>query len=335
LAVGWLVEGTPGSVAAPSDDSGFATIGWPARGVSAAEVLGSPLLAGPGADWPVPIASVAKVMTAYVVLHDHPLGAGGSGPQIIVEVSEAAAYPAEVRAGESVVPVQAGEVLTERHALEALLLPSADNVAWILARWDAGSLGAFVERMNRAARRLGMTSTNYTDPSGLAASTTSSAADQVRLGIAAMGQEALAEIAGQSSAVIPVAGTVDNLNRLLGEDGIVGLKTGSTSAAGGCVLLAARSEAGHRRSLIVVAVLGQPGNPGTIVSAALRAGQRLLIEIERTVGVQPASSAALGPRERDRSPAAQDQRLRRLREPSGSPIPSLGPTRPRGGGVSV
>jgi D-alanyl-D-alanine carboxypeptidase (penicillin-binding protein 5/6) len=169
------------------------TIGWPARGVSAAEVIGSPLLPGPGADRRVPIASLAKVMTAYVVLHDHPLG-GGSGPQIIVEPSEAAAYPAEARAGEPVVPVDAGEVLTERQALEALLLPSADNIAWMLTRWDAGSLEAFVDRMNGAARRLSMTSTDYTDPFGLAASTTSSAADQVRLGIAAMRQEALMDI---------------------------------------------------------------------------------------------------------------------------------------------
>jgi serine-type D-Ala-D-Ala carboxypeptidase (penicillin-binding protein 5/6) len=283
LAVCRLVDGTPRSAAAPPADSALGTIGWPAAGVSAAEVTGGRLLLGPGAERPVPIASVAKVMTAYVVLHDHPLGADESGPRIVVEPSEAAAYPAEADAGESVVPVEAGEVLSERQALEALLLPSADNVAWILARWDAGSLGEFVNRMNAVARQLGMTSTHYTDPSGLAASTTSSPADQVRLAIAAMGQPALAEVASQSSAVIPVAGTVDNLNRLLGEDGIVGLKTGSTSAAGGCVLLAARSEARHPRSLIVVAVFGQPGSPDTILPAALHAGQQLLIEIERHV----------------------------------------------------
>jgi serine-type D-Ala-D-Ala carboxypeptidase (penicillin-binding protein 5/6) len=289
-----LVNDTPGSAAAPRTDSASATIAWPAGGVSAAEVTGSGLLLGPGANRPVPIASVAKVMTAYVVLHDHPLSADGSGPLIVVEPSEAAAYPAEAHAGESVVPIEAGEVLTERQALEALLLPSADDVAWILARWDAGSVGAFVDRMNAVARQLGMTSTHYTDPSGLSASTTSSAADQVRLGIAAMGQGALAEIAGQSSAVIPVAGSVENLNRLLGEDGIVGLKTGSTSAAGGCVLLAARSESDHRPSLIVLAVFGQPGSPGTILSAALRAGRQLLTEIEGNVGVRSASSAAAG-----------------------------------------
>lgn len=221
-------------------------------------------------------------MTAYVVLRDHPLSAGESGPQIVVAPSEAAAYPGEVRAGESVVPIEAGEVLTEREALEALLLPSADNVAWILARWDAGSQEAFVDRMNAVARQLGMTSTRYTDPSGLAASTISSAADQVRLGRRAMGQAALAQIASQAAAVIPVAGMVHNLNRLLGEDGIVGLKTGSTSAAGGCVLLAARLDgAGNRRSLIIVAVFGQPGSLATLISAALHAGDQLVLEIER------------------------------------------------------
>jgi serine-type D-Ala-D-Ala carboxypeptidase (penicillin-binding protein 5/6) len=279
LAACWLVRGTPRSAAAPVDPASTG-IAWPAGGVSAAKVTGGRLLLGPGADRPVPIASVAKVMTAYVVLHDHPLSGDESGPQIVVEPSEAASYPAEARAGESLVPVRAGEVLTERQALEALLLPSADNVAWILARWDAGSQAAFVDRMNAAALQLGMASTHYTDPSGLAASTTSSAADQVRLGIAAMGRPALAEIASQPSADIPVAGTVENLNRLLGKDGIVGLKTGSTSAAGGCVLLAARSNAGQGQSLIVVAVFGQPGSRDTILPAALQAGQQLLIELE-------------------------------------------------------
>jgi len=314
LAVFGVVRADSHSGADPGPGSALATIEWPAAGVSAADVAGGPLLLGPGADRPVPIASVAKVMTAYVVLHDHPLSDDGPGPEIVVEPAEAAAYPAEARAGESLMPVQAGEVLTERQALEALLLPSANNIARILARWDAGSVGAFVERMNAVARQLGMASTNYTDPSGLAASTTSSAADQVRLGLAAMRQRALAEIAGQSSAVVPVAGTVKNLNSLLGEDGIVGLKTGSTSAAGGCVLLAARSDAGHRRSLIVVAVFAQPGSRDSIVSAALHAGQQLLIDLER----KPASA--------DRRP----HRSRALRTASASPSrPRLAAPGPR------
>src|SRR5690348_6549623 len=188
---------TPGAGTAAPRQERLAAVSWPADGVSAADIGGFGVVAGPGATRPVPIASVAKVMTAYVVLHDHPLPGGGSGPDIAVQASEAAAYPSQARDGDSLVPVAAGETLTERQALEALLLPSADNVAWILARWDAGSQAAFVARMNATARRLGMTGTSYTDPSGLDSSTTSTAADQVRLGVATMRVPALAAIAAK------------------------------------------------------------------------------------------------------------------------------------------
>ncbi|HLK76597.1 MAG TPA: D-alanyl-D-alanine carboxypeptidase [Streptosporangiaceae bacterium] len=259
-------------------------VSWPASGVSAADIGGFGVVAGPGATRPVAIASVAKVMTAYVVLRDHPLSAGGSGPDITVQPLEAAEYPSQVRDGDSLVPVVAGERLTERQALEALLLPSADNVAWILARWDAGSQAAFVARMNATARRLGMTGTSYTDPSGLDPSTTSTAADQVRLGMAAMRVPALAAIAAMSAAVVPVAGLVRNYNTLLGQDGITGLKTGSTHAAGGCVLIAAWHQAGAHYTLIVAATFGQPGTAQTILPNALQAGRLLVLALDRSLG---------------------------------------------------
>jgi D-alanyl-D-alanine carboxypeptidase (penicillin-binding protein 5/6) len=267
------------------------TVSWPADGFSAADIGGVGLVPGPGATRPVPIASVAKLMTAYVLLHDHPLPADGPGPEITVQPSEAAAYPAQVRDGDSLVPVTAGERLTERQALAALLLPSADNVAWILARWDAGSQAAFVARMNATAQRLGMTGTHYTDPSGLDQSTTSTAADQVRLGAAAMRVPALAAITAMPAAVVPVAGMVRNTNTLLGQDGIAGLKTGSTQAAGGCLLVAAWSQVGGRRTLIVAATFGQPGSAQTILPNALRAGHDLVLALNRALGV----TAAGGP----------------------------------------
>ena len=269
--------------AAPRQDR-LATVSWPDQGVSAADISGFGVVAGPGATRPVAIASVAKVMTAYVVLHDHPLPSGGSGPDIAVQPSEAAAYPSQVRDGDSLVPVVAGERLTERQALEALLLPSADNMAWILARWDAGSQAAFVARMNATARRLGMTGTSYTDPSGLDPSTTSTAADQVRLGTAAMRVPVLAAIAAMPMAVVPVAGMVRNYNTLLGQDGITGLKTGSTQAAGGCVLIAAWHKASGHRTLIVAAAFGQPGTAQTILPNALQAGHNLVLALDRALG---------------------------------------------------
>src|SRR5690348_6240539 len=155
---------TPGAGTGASLQARLAAVSWPADGASAADISGYGVVYGPGATRPVPLASVAKMMTAYVILHDHPLPPGGSGPDIAVQSSEAAAYPSQAREGDSLVPVVAGEILTERQALEALLLPSADNMAWILARWDAGSQAAFVARMNATGRRLGMTGTSYSDP---------------------------------------------------------------------------------------------------------------------------------------------------------------------------
>ena len=264
------------------------TIAWPAAGVSAADISGIGVLPGPGASQPVPIASVAKVMTAYVILRDHPLGPGEPGPVIVVQPGEAAAYPAQRGDGDSLVPVAAGEQLTERQALEALLLPSADNMAWILARWDAGSQAAFTARMNTAARQLGMTRTHYTDPSGLSASTTSTAADQVRLGMAAMSEPALAQIVALPSATIPVAGVVRNYNTLLGQDGITGLKTGSDTAAGGCILLAAWQHARGHDTLIVAAAFSQPGRLAAMLPNALQAGHQLIVALGHALTGQSA-----------------------------------------------
>jgi hypothetical protein len=210
----------------------------------------------------------------------HPVAVAGLHA---VQSSEAAAYPSQVRDGDSLVPVVAGETITEREALEALLLPSADNMAWILARWDAGSQAAFAARMNATARRLGMTGTSYTDPSGLDPSTTSTAADQVRLGMAAMRVPALAAIVAMPTAVVPVADVVRSYNTLLGQDGIVGLKTGSTQAAGGCVLIAAWHQADARNILIVTATFGQPGTAQTTLPNALHAGHTLVLALDRAL----------------------------------------------------
>ncbi len=114
-------------------------------------------------------------MTAYLVLHDHPLGVGEAGPTITLTAADVADTDRRSRRRESVVPVVAGERLTELQALQALLLPSANNIAAALARWDAGSETRFVARMNAAARSLGMRQTRYTDPSGYDPATVSTA----------------------------------------------------------------------------------------------------------------------------------------------------------------
>jgi serine-type D-Ala-D-Ala carboxypeptidase (penicillin-binding protein 5/6) len=250
---------------------------WPASGQAAYVRTGeSRIHAGPN-QHAAPIASVAKVMTAYLVLLDHPLRRGQEGPAITLTAADVADTDRRQRRGESVVPTAAGEVLTERQALEALLLPSANNIAAVLARWDGGSPVRFVARMNATARSLGMTHTRYTDPSGYDDATVSTAADQVRVVDRAMSLPVFASIVATASATLPVAGAVHTTNTLLGRDGFVGVKTGSTDAAGGCFAFRAIRWIGGKRTTITGVVLGQPGHGQ--VAAGLMAAETMVDRI--------------------------------------------------------
>jgi D-alanyl-D-alanine carboxypeptidase (penicillin-binding protein 5/6) len=231
---------------------------WPAYGQAAVQIGQSQIQAGPN-QHPAPIASVAKVMTAYLVLRDHPLRLGEQGPTITLSDADVADTDRRAGQDESVVPIAAGEELTELQAVQALLIPSANNIAAVLARWDAGSVARFVARMNATARSLGMTHTRYTDPSGYDDATVSTAADQVRIVDRAMRLPVFASVVATPSVWLPVAGTVRNTNRLLGYDGFVGVKTGSHAAAGGCFAFRAIGRIGGKRMAITGVGLGQPG----------------------------------------------------------------------------
>jgi D-alanyl-D-alanine carboxypeptidase (penicillin-binding protein 5/6) len=232
---------------------------WPAFGQAAVQLGQSHVQAGPN-QRRAAIASLAKMMTAYLVLRDHPLHPGRDGPALTLTDADVADTDRRRGQRESVVSIAAGEQLTERQALEALLVPSANNIAAVLARWDAGSAGRFVARMNATARSLGMTHTRYTDPSGYDDTTVSTAADQVLIAHRAMRLPALASIVSTPSATLPVAGAVSNTNTLLGHDGFVGVKTGSDDAAGGCFAFRAIRRIDGKRTTITGVVLGQPGN---------------------------------------------------------------------------
>ena len=216
---------------------------------------------------PVPIASLAKVMTAYLVLRDR------QDVTVTVTGDDVADTERRARQGESTVRVAAGEMLTERQALIAILLPSANNVAAMLARASAGSQEAFVARMNDMARGLGMRHTTYTDPSGFDEGTRSTADDQLILAQHAMRLPEFAELVALRSAELPVAGTVHNTDALLGKDGFVGIKTGSDDAAGGCFMFRVQRPGGDLTGV----VLGRPGHDLTA------AGQNAARELAASV----------------------------------------------------
>jgi D-alanyl-D-alanine carboxypeptidase (penicillin-binding protein 5/6) len=246
--------------------------GWPQRGQGAYQLGGGQPAASPD-ERPVPIASLAKVMTALVVLRHLPLDGTADGPALVVRNEDVADTARRVDRDESVVAVRAGERLTERQALVALLLPSANNVAVMLARYVSGSVDTFVSEMNVTAKSLGMTQTTYTDPSGFDSATVSTAVDQLTLALHVADNDTLTAMMSTSSYRLPVAGTVYNTNTLLGQDGFVGMKTGSDDAAGGCFMFRSyRSVGGYNTELIGV-VLGQRGDYQ--INAGLYAARQL------------------------------------------------------------
>ena len=209
---------------------------WPGTGWAALGAVGLGVVATSGPEKPQPIASVAKVMTALVVLDGMPIPAGQQGPSMTVTAQDVADYAAKRDQGQSVVRVGAGEQLTEYQLLQGLLIPSGNNIADLLARWVAGSVPAFVDRMNARARAIGLKSTTFVDTSGFDPRTVSTPSDLVRLGSIAIADPVVAEVVAQPQAELPVAGTVYNVDYAVGQGGIAGIKTGSSPEAGACFL---------------------------------------------------------------------------------------------------
>ncbi|MFC4498806.1 MULTISPECIES: D-alanyl-D-alanine carboxypeptidase [Streptomyces] len=242
-------------------EGGKLTLPWPDEGQGAMDVNGIGNMDGFGDQKPVAIGSVAKAMTAYIVLKDHPLKAGAEGPSIPVDstAEKEGGYDAD---GESTLnTVKAGDELTEKQALSAIMIPSANNIARLLARWDAGTEAAFIKRMNATAKELGMTNTTYTDASGLKETTVSTAADQVKLGNELVKIQALTDITKLPEWTDPSGQKWRNYNTLVPYNNAIGIKTGSTTAAGGNLLFAATKEAGGETVTVVGAILGQHKSP--------------------------------------------------------------------------
>ncbi|MBS1878706.1 MAG: D-alanyl-D-alanine carboxypeptidase [Actinobacteria bacterium] len=260
---------------------GRPSLAWPSEGEGAVAVEGLGRLGSISGGRPVPIASVTKMMTAYLTLRKFPLEPGAEGFRVRITGAEAAEQQARAASGQSTLPVLAGETLTERQLLEALLIPSANNIAALLAVHVGGGIGAFLAKMNRTARELGMSRTTYTDPSGLAASTVSTPIDQLKLARVDLENPTFAQIVAMPAVSLPVVGRVANLNYLIGHRGYVGIKTGSDEAAGGCLVFARRMSAGGRAFTVIGAVFGQ--RRGEPIHAAVAAADRLASSVVATV----------------------------------------------------
>lgn|GEM_PF-393550 len=245
-----LVETVPGTAPA---------LPWPSAGEAAVDVPALGLVEQSGPEAPVPIASLTKIMTGYLTLRDHPLAPGAHGPSLVMTAADQTEAIAEDADGATNVPVQPGERLTERQLLNGLMVHSANDFADVLARWDAGTVPAFVTKMNSAAAALGMAHTRFADASGLSGATVGTPADLLRVTQAAMAIPTFAAVVDQPSITLPIAGRLVNYVQSVGTDGVVGVKSGFTQAAMGCLVMAADRTVGGRTVLMLAAVTGQAG----------------------------------------------------------------------------
>ena len=190
-----------------------------------------------------PMASTTKIMSALVAMEHY------KDDDIITIYSDG------IEGAE--VGFLYGEQVKFIDVLYGMLLPSGNDAAYAIAENYPGGLSAFVAAMNKKAQELHLYSTNYSDPAGLNDdSNYTSSLDLVRLASYALRDPKFAEIVSTKSRVITTVNggkqySLYNLNRLLGYDGVIGVKTGYTEAAGG-VLVTAKRENGR---IFVMAVI--------------------------------------------------------------------------------
>jgi D-alanyl-D-alanine carboxypeptidase (penicillin-binding protein 5/6) len=250
-------------------------VAWPSLGQATVSSTDYGLLGAHGNQNITATASIAKVIVSLCVLQKYPLSIGQQGPILTIGDADIEFYNNALAQDGSLVAVRLGEKITEYQALQALLLPSANNMAESLVLWAFGSQAAYATYANQFLLQSGLANTHIgKDASGFDASTVSTATDLAQLGLKALLSPVLMEIAGQKTAELPVEGTVYNYNAVLGISGITGLKTGNNEADPGAFLFTAGVPVGTTIVPIAGAVMDAPDlrqalNDATSITSSL------------------------------------------------------------------
>lgn len=252
------------SIVPLEDKIEVARLTWPVQGSAAIGAKGYGVLATHGDQSQMPTASIAKLITVLAVLEKHPLKSSKNSPVLTMDAEDVALFNQYFSEGGAYVKVELGEKITQYQAMQAILLPSANNMADSLAIWTFGSIPEYITYANGMVKRLGLMETVIAkDASGMSPDTVSTPTDLVKLGEIALAHPVIAEIVSQPSAVIPVHGIIYSANSRLGYNNIIGIKTGLTDEAGGCFLFAAKHTLEGKSATIIGIVRGTP----TLLSA--------------------------------------------------------------------
>ena len=249
------VAGTPESdlVGASTDDEPMRLPSGPAAAAVAVVGIDDAVDAA-GDEEPLPMASIVKLVTALVVLEEHPMEAGSDGAAITMTAEDLGFYWQVANAAGVVTDLREGEQVTQRQLLERSLIVSSGNATLSLVRWAFGSEEAFLSAAADWAERQGLESLHVADAGGLDAATVATASDMARIGRLAHENPVIMEVIATESVSV-MGATFENTNPLLGEEGVLGGKTGTLFASG--------------RSLLVIAERSVHGTPITVVSVVV------------------------------------------------------------------
>lgn len=252
---------------------------WPSYGHSAFIIPGENLAAisDPSTQetQPVPIASLAKVITALAIMQKSPIQEGEQGPTYSFSAHDVAIYELYVQKNGAVLPVEVGTQISQRQSLDGMLMVSANNITDSQVLRTFGSMESYIEYANTMLRELGFSKTTVADASGFSPQTVSTAEEMAQIGHLYMKNPVLRSIALQKTAQVPVTGEIRNFNALVKQDGIIGIKIGNTDEAGRC-FMAADLQAGTGETASIAVVLGAENlrTAADDAEAILRAGQK-------------------------------------------------------------
>ncbi len=276
------LDATFTSRAVSSTSSSTLGLAWPTHGGAAVVVESAPWATSAtslalarqnaSAENVVPIASLTKMMTALVTLQKLPLRLGERGPCLTISSQDVAHWLHDTQTGQSNVKVAVGERLCEADLLTGLLVRSANNFADLLAVMVSGSTDAFVAEMNREAALIAP-HTTYVEPSGYDPGNVSTPLDQISVAQHLMAFHFARDVVALRHVTMPVAGVVESYTPFVGSHGVIGVKSGRTGPAGGCVVLAIRHWIHGHEVVVYAAVFSQFG--GDVLAHAGEAGLAL------------------------------------------------------------
>lgn len=203
-----------------------------------------------------PTASTTKMILSLAIMQEKPFELGESGEILTLSDEDYSRYVWYINHGGSVTAVRAGEEISQYDALASILLASSNNMADTLAIWAFGSIDNYRDYATKMLKEWGINNTTIgEDASGFSESTASTAADLAQIGARVLEDPVLKEIVSTKNYVVPVAGELTNTNGILGQNNIIGVKTGYIGDVSGYCLISGYLEDEH---IVTVALLGAP-----------------------------------------------------------------------------